>query len=310
MMKKTLSLLLILAATATVACIDKEYDLTKIDTDITIGGQESEFRIPLATIRVGMDEISQEGADIEALFDEADMWLPSPLPTETDGYVDIVKLNAKDEAYVALLLDALEAQMLTGGEKLTQVAGLIWTNYSREFLPTLGLPAGVDEETFKAAFMTLFRSDGAVRGEAKAQARRYLTSNLRVEPVAYDIDRIGIDGDVVDMLAEGLGKAGGSLHIYGRIESALPVSLLLAEPRITPSEVVFDDIRVEAGGASVIGQTELGEADLRQIVEGVRIEIPVVLEKYYPDKGFDGDLPDQLLIELRMVKRGGLHIDL
>ena len=60
------------------ACVDRDYDLSDLDFDnVAIGDENSEFRIPLATVQVSMDEIAENGVNIEAIFREADIWLPS-----------------------------------------------------------------------------------------------------------------------------------------------------------------------------------------------------------------------------------------
>ena len=74
---RTLSLLLLSGALMT-ACVDRDYDLSDLDFDnVAIGDENSEFRIPLATVQVSMDEIAENGVNIEAIFREADIWLPS-----------------------------------------------------------------------------------------------------------------------------------------------------------------------------------------------------------------------------------------
>ncbi len=45
------------------------------------------------------------------------------------------------------------------------------------------------------------------------------------------------------------------------------------------------DIRVEPNVKTKIGETRLHENDLRQIIDGTEIILPVSLEKYYP--GYD-----------------------
>lgn len=72
------------------SCIDKDYDLSEIDTDGVVIGDE--FRLPLATVTVGMSELSKGDTDIKALFDEADIWLPSPLPGGEKS-VDLQKIQ-------------------------------------------------------------------------------------------------------------------------------------------------------------------------------------------------------------------------
>ena len=77
-MKNFLSLLCIFSLC--VGC-DKAYDLNKIESgDVTIGNDQSEWIMPLAQITVGMDELQDGSADIRAIFDEVDIWLPTTLP--------------------------------------------------------------------------------------------------------------------------------------------------------------------------------------------------------------------------------------
>ena len=101
-------------------------------------------------------------------------------------------------------------------------------------------------------------------------------------------------------------KLDPTLDIYGEIISALPVSLQFS-PRFYPTEGEFD-IRVEPNVKTKIGETRLHENDLRQIIDGTEIILPVKLEKYFPGSGFT---PDQkIVIALRLVKRGGLKLNL
>lgn len=101
--------LLFLVGLLAAGCVDKEYDLKDVETDnIAIGDSQSEFRCPLMTIRVSMQEITDNGIDIENVFRETDIWLPTELP---DAYVDIRRL-VSDEAYVSTLLDLLVDELL------------------------------------------------------------------------------------------------------------------------------------------------------------------------------------------------------
>ena len=96
---RTLSLLLLSGALMT-ACVDRDYDLSDLDFDnVAIGDENSEFRIPLATVQVSMDEIAENGVNIEAIFREADIWLP--LRPGTDGALALGWFNwiIENEAY-------------------------------------------------------------------------------------------------------------------------------------------------------------------------------------------------------------------
>jgi len=299
------------AAALASSCIDNAYDLSNVNTDdVTIGDEDSEYRLPLATVYVSMSELNEGGADIKTLFDEADIWLPSPLPGNA-AYVDLRELQNTPET-ITPLLDALIDQMMDDDAKITAVADLLAGKYLSTFLPLL--PPNTDPADFKPVFIEAFRNmpmlHDRLSGEVKSLAGSYLTE-LKVQDVTYDIGKIDIGGDVVDMLCENLDSEGtpnpkNTLHLYGSITSALPVSLRLV-PYFSPTNVRFD-VTVEPGKTNEIRETQLFESDLRQIIEGAEIILPVSLEKYYP--GYDFTSDQQIVITLRLIKRGGLKLNL
>ena len=299
------------AAALASSCIDNAYDLSNVNTDdVTIGDEDSEYRLPLATVYVSMSELNEGGADIKTLFDEADIWLPSPLPGNA-AYVDLRELQNTPET-ITPLLDALIDQMMDDDAKITAVADLLAEKSLSTFLPLL--PPNTDPADFKPVFIEAFRNmpmlHDRLSGEVKSLAGSYLTE-LKVQDVTYDIGKIDIGGDVVDMLCENLDSEGtpnpkNTLHLYGSITSALPVSLRLV-PYFSPTNVRFD-VTVEPGITNEIRETQLFESDLRQIIEGAEIILPVLLEKYYP--GYDFTSDQQIIITLRLIKRGGLKLNL
>ena len=108
------------AAALASSCIDNAYDLSNVNTDdVTIGDEDSEYRLPLATVYVSMSELNEGGADIKTLFDEADIWLPSPLPGNA-AYVDLRELQNTPET-ITPLLDALIDQMMDDDAKITTI---------------------------------------------------------------------------------------------------------------------------------------------------------------------------------------------
>ena len=307
-------ILLLLSGMLSTACVDKDYDLGNIDTDnIAIGDEGSQFRIPLVKVLVSKDEIKNNGGNIEEIFREADIWFPTQLP---DGkFVDLVKLQ-NEPAYVNTLLRTLREEMQTSDAKLASVVDLVWDKYAADFLPLLNLTAP-DEQTFKTAFKTAYRNDASLRerlaDEVSALARTYLTGSLGIDQLEYEVGHIDISSDIVDMLAdnldpEGTPNARNTLFLYGQITSGLPLSLRL-DPRLSPTEVTF---QVEVGvdkTSNDIPETQLFAEDLRQIVEGITIRIPVTLTEYYPGKGFSDDRY-QIVISLSLLKNGGLKLDI
>ena len=299
------------AAALASSCIDNAYDLSNVNTDdVTIGDEDSEYRLPLATVYVSMSEPKEGGADIKTLFDEADIWLPSPLPGNA-AYVDLRELQNNPDT-ITPLLQALIDQMMDDDAKIAAVADLPAEKYLSTFLPLL--PPDTDPANFKPVFIEAFRNmpmlHDRLSNEVKSLAGNYLT-DLKVQDVTYDIGKIDIGSDVVDMLCENLDSEGtpnprNTLHLYGSITSALPVSLRIV-PYFSPTNVRFD-VTVEPGRTNEIRETQLFESDLRQIIEGAEIILPVSLEKYYP--GYDFSSGQQIVITLRLIKRGGLKLNL
>lgn len=307
--------LLFLVGLLAAGCVDKEYDLKDVETDnIAIGDSQSEFRCPLMTIRVSMQEITDNGIDIENVFRETDIWLPTELP---DAYVDIRRL-VSDEAYVSTLLEQLVDELLVSDTKLDQVIELIWNNpaYRQSVtgsVPELDLD---DADTFRSLFRSLYQNNAQVRGlldeQVRLLAHDYLTA-LQVDDITYDIDRIDLDDNIVDMLSknldpEGTPDAKNTLHIYGTIANRLPLSAEI-QARLRPT-LIEVPVQIDAKSEeNVIAETPIYGEDLRTLIHGCQVVIPVTLDRYYRN-GFDNTADCQLLIELHLVKRGGLKLNL
>lgn len=307
--------LLFLVGLLAAGCVDKEYDLKDVETDnIAIGDSQSEFRCPLMTIRVSMQEITDNGIDIENVFRETDIWLPTELP---DAYVDIRRL-VSDGAYVSTLLDLLVDELLVSDTKLDQVVELIWNTpaYRQSVtgsVPELDLD---DADTFRSLFRSLYQNNAQVRElldeQVRLLAHDYLTA-LQVDDITYDIDRIDLDDNIVDMLAENLDPEGtpdakNTLHIYGTIANRLPLSAEI-QARLRPT-LIEVPVQIDAKSEeNVIAETPIYGEDLRTLIHGCQVVIPVTLDRYYRN-GFDNTADCQLLIELHLVKRGGLKLNL
>ena len=71
--------------------------------------------------------VAGRSADIRAIFDEVDIWLPTTLPGNAE-WVDIVRLSS-DGTYLDGMLEALIDEMLVpGSKKMDEVVDLIWSN--------------------------------------------------------------------------------------------------------------------------------------------------------------------------------------
>lgn len=317
--------LLLLTGALFTACIDKDYDLENIETDnVTIGGDESEFRIPLVRVLVTMADIANGDINIQELCEKADKWLPSNLPGNA-AYVDLTRLS--ESAYTEGLFNALIAEMKSTPAKINTVTDMIWDDYRDVFASILGVSADdTYEDVFKEAFkIAVQNTDQRVLGEIESQFSSYLTEDLSVEPIDYNIGRVDISSDVVDMIADNLDPQGSSstknsLYLAGEIISKLPISLHLepelktvpAEGAVAETFLKFD-IKVDAEKESTeikdSEDTRLFSESLRQLVSNAAISIPVTLERYYPGKGFETDKP-QIEIKLLLIKNGGLKLDI
>ena len=78
-------------------------------------------------------------------------------------------------------------------------------------------------------------------------------------------------------------------------------------PYFSPTNVRFD-VTVEPGKTNKIRETQHFESDLRQIIDGAEIILTVSLEYYYP--GYDFTSEQHFVITLRLIKRGGLKLNL
>lgn len=316
--------LLLLTGALFTACIDKDYDLENIETDnVTIGGDESKFEIPLAKVLVTLADIANGDVNIQELCEKADKWLPSNLPGNAD-YVDLTQLTL--HSYTDGIFDALIAEMQSTPSKLDEVTDMIWDDYRDVFASILGVsPSPENEALFKTAFKTVYDTDYQVLNEVKSQFSGYLTEDLNVEPIDYNIGRVDISDDVVDMIAdnldpEGSGSSKNSLYLAGEIASKLPLSLYL-EPELksvpedgSPATTILKfDVEVDATkGTNEIKDSEktrLYAEGLRQLLNNAAISIPVTLEKYYPGKGFETG-KSQIEIKLYLIKNGGLKLDI
>lgn len=304
------------------ACVDRDYDLGKVETDnVTIGDENSTFEAPLARVLITTDDINGNGGTrIDRIFEEADVWLPTRLPDEDakGRYADVQRL-LHDASYVNdELLPELLSQMTTDAVKLDAVATLLQEKYYDDFAELL---PGVSRDEFKTAFVTSYTGDPALRealgNEVRTLAQECLTGlDVNMDRLDYTVERIDISDDVVNMLADNLDPRGtadpkNTLHLAGTVDNRLPLAMQLS-PLFAPTEVTFTTTLAANEPANELPATQLFADDLRTIVRGINLEIPIVVERYYPGKGFGSGAGDetQVVINLHLIKRGALKFDL
>lgn len=310
----------LLCGLSVIACVDRDYDLGNIATDdIAIGNDDSRFEIPLATVRVATSDLSDGSADIGSLLDKADTWLPSQLP-DGASYVDLTRLG--ESAYTDRLFDSLLAEMRSGTTKLDAVTDLIYADYRTEFAPLLGI-SGADETLFKTTFrLAIAESRQEVLAEMKTQFHDFLATEFRLKPLYYDLGRIDISDDVVDMLADNLDPAEAAdpknrLYLAGTIDNRLPLSATLAPNFRSGGGTLLLDFDVEIAAASDDNAIEQSERtriyadELRAFIDGSQLVLPMQLLRYYPHTGFAPAADaTQLSIRLYFVKYGALKLDI
>lgn len=311
-MKKMLPLLLCVVGLCG-GCIDQDYDLNKIEAgDVTIGNDQSEFVMPLATVVVAMDELQDNKTNIKGMFAEVDIWLPTTLPGGAD-YVDIVRL-ANDEAYLDGILNALiEEMLLPGSQKMDDVVDLIWRDedYRQHFTDLI--PAD-SEEHFKTGFKEHFGGDDQLGEELRDKVSELVRTSLtdiRITPLQYDA-KLNLGSSVIDMLSKNLDPEGtvnpvNTLFLYGEVISELPISFRMA-PVFTGPQVTVVPFIVEPDLRSDIPATQFYKDDVELLINQFGMEVALVPQKYFPNTGFDDNQTIRMTLKLR--KHGGLSLNL
>ncbi|WP_304719511.1 hypothetical protein [uncultured Alistipes sp.] len=306
-MKRTI--LLLAAGLLTLSCVDKAYDLGRLEGgQIAVGDDESEFAAPLVTVTVLLDDIHDSQGSLQEMLDEADIWLPSELPGGVD-YVDFQRLYA-DDAYLAEVTGALVDEMGRDAAKVDKVADLVWRCYKDDFLKPLGLEGiPVDKNQFTTLFVDRFTASEALREQTEAAARKFLIL-LQVSDLDYQLGAIDL-GEALDMLTANLDPEGtpdprNTLSIKGKVESTLPLSMRLS-PVFTPTGLEIAPFAIAPGTTTELTPTRIYTEDLRALAgaNDLAIHVPVELQRYYPGRALDAR---PISIRLSLHKTGALNL--
>ena len=318
-MKKLFLLFLFAGA---VSCIDNDYDLSNIDTDnVTIGGDESEFRMPVAHICMSVNQLcqssGQDAVSVLELYREADIWLPSTLPGNAE-YVEVVRLGS-DDAYLASLLEALFDEMDRSESKRMEVCELVANRYRQpfvDFLPS-DVPSEVRQQVTSASDEEAARLIAELYVQMRSQVSASITEiattylcDMQLDDVVYEIPGLDLSSDVRDMLVENLDPASvdnpvNALYLTGSIDCEFPF-LFRLEPRIEQTHIDFGEIEVDNGRTTTLDEVRFYTEDFDRLYMGSRLLMPVTVERYYPSRGID---ENQLVnIHLSLLKTGGLTL--
>lgn len=303
-------LLLLTACTVIMgACINNDYDLGKsIDTDnVTIGGSDSEFVMPLANIHVSSNELSANNVDITALFGDVEAWIPA-------SYKSIEVQRLGDSQYVDQWAGDLCKGMDNDDNEFARVVEHIHKNRMEDFRQC-GVTPIDDFAAYKEQFKGLW-NDSQTRGRIEAKIDEVVASeiasiNTTVDPVEYEIQNDGLDEDVIDMLVDE--QNDGALELFGSILNKMePIECTLhAEFLNTP---VGFDVSLPAavasgaaGNAVAIPNVKIPANDAYAIIERGLLRVTVTPVKFYPRTAYHEG--EQLLVQLKLRKRGGLKVN-
>lgn len=301
-------LLFLWIATVSVSCIDKDYDLSDLNTDnIAIGDNKSEFTIPLATIHISLNKLGTAELNIKDIYEEADIWLPNTTPDGKE-YFDVVKLTGNQDNYLGKVVDALCEQLSTDHAKRTAIAHLIETKYANEF-NIAELPGNVTIAQFIEEYYDQPLFKDVIASSIKQISGTYL-STIQIDPISYDIPPIDIADNILDMITKGLDPQGATssinaIYLYGEVHSDFSIDFEAA-PSVEHTDIVFAPFMISYNTIEKIDKVRFYEDDLHTLINGSKLHIPITVQRYYPNKGFQ---PNQTItIKLRLHKTGALQL--
>lgn len=307
-MKKIL--LASLCALTFTACIDEDFDLFDVDFgEVGIGGETSDFRMPLANITVRTSALTSGERSLLDVFEEADTWLPTVLPDGGEA-VDLRLLTSDGGSYRTTLIRATLDEAAVDASKLNGIASLVERRYASAFDHIV--PAGTSVAEFIAGNYADAVYGPVIRSSVEGLANDYLAGlSASLDTVECEIGRIDIDSDVFDMLTDGLGTpdephATNLLSMYGRVESLIPVDCRSDVSFVGTDVVLALDARYSQ--TTEIAETRLFAQSLRTIFDNARLSVPVELERYYKGRAFPGEGQAAITIRLSLHKHGGMSL--
>ncbi len=315
MQMKTLLPILCLCALLC-GCTDKNYDINEIDDDqITIGNDESQFEVPLATITIPMSSLQNNTSDIQSIFDEVDTWLPTDLPNNAES-VNIARM-ATDETYVDSIFDALLDEMLEpDSPKMDAVVALIWERTEYKDRIAAILPDGgnlVTPELFETAFKLVLSTENPVRGaleDAVHDLAKLFLSTIRIDPVSYELQDLGVPDGVKTMLLDNLDSVEtpnpiNYVELYGEVLSEFPISFSI-EPTFRGTGVTIDPFEIEPNVASPIPPATFYREGVETLFNNFAFDVAFEPQNYYPGGTFDEE--QSVVVRVRLRKHGGLTL--
>ena len=323
-MKRLFLLITIGAALCMASCVDENYDLTKLDTSNTaLGGDESEFLMPLLTMKFSAGSFSQESGDgtssISQLSDNINVWLPSKLPGNVD-YVDIQALG-NDPEYRTSLLENLFAEMTDDAAKRSAVCTHIIDLYLEELVDALAESSNMALKLATSQIDKLSDQDKVVLlGEVFLAFPDDIEGILEdisnndlidtsIDDIYADMPMVDISEDIRMMLSENLDPSSepnpiNALYLFGKVNSNFPFKLQI-HPRVEQTQIDLGEITID-NAPTDIKQTRIYQEDLQTLFNGAQLIMPIKIERYYPNMKLDDN--SQISISISLRKTGGLKI--
>lgn len=306
------------------SCIDKEYDLTQIDTeDVVIGNDDSEFCMPLLTVHVTSADICQnvgaEEVSIKNLYENLSMWVPATLPGGV-VYVDVPRLMAEDE-YFDAIFDALYDEIQSNEQKRMSVCLYLVREHRAQLIDILlELPNSaiqivanglnkLSDEVAAQILSELVVNYSDIIKEVLRELATVDVDALVLKDIDVDIPSLDISQDIRDMLSDNLDPASDStptnaLYIEACIDSEFPFTFQLS-PAVDGTMIKFGNLTINYG-SNEIDQIRIYEEDLHAVIYGSHLSMPISVLRYYPYVEFDDE--SEIQVHLSVRKTGGLTI--
>ena len=192
------------------SCIVEEYDLSKVESGLTIGSSTSEFHMPLVKIDFTISSLhhnmGSEDMSLEDIFKEVDIWLPSSLPGGCE-YLDIENLN--NQEYFSSIVRGLVEQMQVDSKKRVEVFTLIGRKYMEDFIDNLpyNFPVSIksilmnsSKEQVSALLEKFYAQYGQMFTESISCLSNKYLKDITLDDVVCEITHNTISQDLLDLI--------------------------------------------------------------------------------------------------------------
>jgi hypothetical protein len=327
-MKRIAPLTVLIILGIMVSCIDKDYDLSQIETDgITVGNDQSEFSLPVATIHFTSRNICNQAEEgeisLKKIYDEVDIWLPATL-TEGKEFVEISRLLGNqqfDQVYFDKLIHDINEEITKIEQKRELIALHIATHYRNRFINLItefdipnenviatSLENATDQEAAQIIAELIMEYSEQTK-QVVAEIFTVFLTKLSLVDIHTTVPKLNISSDVRDMILDNLDDSSvdnpiNCLYIYGTAANQFPFEFEII-PSIEDADIDFGTIIVNQGTAD-INPIRIMRNDMEALLDGFTIKVPISTLRYYPHKEFTDDTEFNITLKIR--KTGALKL--